>query len=375
MDTISNSSAQKSVKESLDSSRRQAWVDIAKGLGIVLVVSGHALGGIIDGPKINDAEMLQLPFLFIYTFHMPLFFIIAGIFIERRVVSSPRKVVDDAFNRTLRAYLIWSFIQFTVIYFLGSSLNHPVTEAYIPRIIGILWRPVSQYWFLYSLIIMQFLALLFVPRFGAFAFLVAAIFLRIIFQIFGLPTIEILGTVINFNTVAIGGFFNFCLWFALGGYLGPKLLKWSASPMTLLFLMLTASVNWIISMALFTQPLFNGSQSGWFQKLPGESISLFAKGYKFIPSALFGSIAVILLSMYIQGPAGRLLQYVGKRSMSIFLLHVLMVAGSRMLIVRLFPQIEAVVLAYVTIGFGVILPLAAFETARKLNLVRVLALL
>ena len=79
--------------------------------------------------------------------------------------------------------------------------------------------------------------------------------------------------------------------------------------------------------------------------------------------------------MYIQGPAGRLLQYVGKRSMSIFLLHVLMVAGSRMLIVRLFPQIEAVVLAYVTIGFGVILPLAAFETARKLNLVRVLALL
>ena len=145
--------------------------------------------------------------------------------------------------------------------------------------------------------------------------------------------------------------------------------------MTLLFLMLTASVNWIISMALFTQPLFNGSQSGWFQKLPGESISLFANGYKFIPSALFGSIAVILLSMYIQGPAGRLLQYVGKRSMSIFLLHVLMVAGSRMLIVRLFPQIEAVVLAYVTIGFGVILPLAAFETARKLNLVRVLALL
>lgn len=49
----------------IDSNNRIAWVDIAKGIGIVLVLIGH----------ISQNKNLHY---FIYSFHMPLFFIISG---------------------------------------------------------------------------------------------------------------------------------------------------------------------------------------------------------------------------------------------------------------------------------------------------------
>ena len=48
-------------------------IDAAKGLGIVLVVVGHTLGGIIDSDLDEYGIVLRYAFLFIYTFHMPLF--------------------------------------------------------------------------------------------------------------------------------------------------------------------------------------------------------------------------------------------------------------------------------------------------------------
>ncbi|HAH08772.1 MAG TPA: hypothetical protein DCL54_04745 [Alphaproteobacteria bacterium] len=48
---------------------REIWIDAAKGIGIILVVVAHAL--ILD----NQLDMLER---FIYLFHMPLFFMLAG---------------------------------------------------------------------------------------------------------------------------------------------------------------------------------------------------------------------------------------------------------------------------------------------------------
>lgn len=47
------------------STTRIPWIDIAKGIGIILVVLGHASGASIVGK-------------YIYSFHMPLFFILSG---------------------------------------------------------------------------------------------------------------------------------------------------------------------------------------------------------------------------------------------------------------------------------------------------------
>ena len=48
--------------------QRNVAIDILKGIGIILVLTAHALEGFVSQ--------------FAYTFHMPLFFIVTGLFIS-----------------------------------------------------------------------------------------------------------------------------------------------------------------------------------------------------------------------------------------------------------------------------------------------------
>ena len=57
---------------------RDITFDIAKGIGIVLVVIGHYIP--------DNAPSWYIGFVsFVYHFHMPLFFMIAGFFYERSI--------------------------------------------------------------------------------------------------------------------------------------------------------------------------------------------------------------------------------------------------------------------------------------------------
>ena len=53
--------------------KRIEWLDIAKGIGILLVILGHCL-------NIN-----QRSFHLIFTFHMPLFFLLSGYVFKDKV--------------------------------------------------------------------------------------------------------------------------------------------------------------------------------------------------------------------------------------------------------------------------------------------------
>src|SRR5262249_26319087 len=64
---------------------RVQWVDAARGLAILLVVFGHAAGGLIDASGSDSALPLRYLFLGVYTFHMPVFFFLSGLFVEQRL--------------------------------------------------------------------------------------------------------------------------------------------------------------------------------------------------------------------------------------------------------------------------------------------------
>ena len=51
--------------------QRNESIDILKGIGIVLVLTAHSLEGFVSQ--------------FAYTFHMPLFFIVTGLFISEYI--------------------------------------------------------------------------------------------------------------------------------------------------------------------------------------------------------------------------------------------------------------------------------------------------
>jgi fucose 4-O-acetylase-like acetyltransferase len=78
---------------------RNNMIDIAKGIGIILVVIGH-----------NNVLLSHFDYLksFIYSFHMPLFFILSGIYLK-----SDSKLFDFIFNRCngiLKPYIFGAFL-------------------------------------------------------------------------------------------------------------------------------------------------------------------------------------------------------------------------------------------------------------------------
>ena len=77
--------------------KRDSVISIAKGIAIILMVIGHA-------------EAPELLTNFIYTFHMPLFFIAAGYFFNRKYLSDPWTFISKRIKGLYFPFVKWSMI-------------------------------------------------------------------------------------------------------------------------------------------------------------------------------------------------------------------------------------------------------------------------
>lgn len=129
--------------------RRSDWVDVAKGLGIVLVVYGHVARGLMSSGLAPDAAWLRMVDRGIYMFHMPLFFFLAGFFFwsSRRQRSAPA-FMRGKVETIVYPYLLWSLLQGGLEVALSRFTNGAATSE---QVLGLLWLPRAQFWFLYSL--------------------------------------------------------------------------------------------------------------------------------------------------------------------------------------------------------------------------------
>jgi len=132
-------------------SKRIEYLDIAKGIGILLVVLGH-----------NDFEVISL-FIqrLIYSFHMPLFFFLSGYFINS---SAP---FFDFFKKRFNALLKPFFFTIFLIYFTSVSFEKMGFNMAITRTIKSLYGSGHyldwvQLWFLPHLFVVSLYAFLFI---------------------------------------------------------------------------------------------------------------------------------------------------------------------------------------------------------------------
>src|SRR4051794_36832842 len=66
---------------------RVEWIDTAKGIAIILVVVGHDLRGLMAAGILPRAGATEIIDGWIYAFHMPLFFVLAGFFVPHTFVD------------------------------------------------------------------------------------------------------------------------------------------------------------------------------------------------------------------------------------------------------------------------------------------------
>ncbi|MTV83324.1 acyltransferase family protein [Secundilactobacillus folii] len=122
--------------------KRIEWVDMAKAIGMIAVVTGHAIH-----PLVNQHPMMSTAFSAIYWWHMPLFFIISGFFLKpiQQGWQGFKAFLGKRIFPNVRTYLVAGGIlilishflraqtwKYTALYFVrllygGATLNHELS--------------------------------------------------------------------------------------------------------------------------------------------------------------------------------------------------------------------------------------------------------
>lgn len=133
--------------------------DVAKGLCIVLVVFGHAERGLNGSGAPPHFTLLGFADYAIYTFHMPFFFFVSGLFFSGQN-TAPNDFFAKLGKNIAYPYLLWSVLHGSLMVMMGH-LGLTNTTIDFTRVLGILWNPISPFWFLYALFFCQLASYIF----------------------------------------------------------------------------------------------------------------------------------------------------------------------------------------------------------------------
>jgi fucose 4-O-acetylase-like acetyltransferase len=335
-----------------DAHSRVLVIDAMKGAGIALVVLGHAFVGLLAARLAPADGWMAWTHDAIYLFHMPLFFLLSGLFAARRGDDSPSQFLRWLSLGLLWPYLLWSVLQLGVIHLAGDAVNTPHAMS-AGRVVALLWLPASQYWFLHALAMFHVLAW------------VSA---RLGWQRFWLLGALLLQAALwwpDFRATIFGSYLPYLAWFALGAVLtGARL-------------------------ASLLEEGRQRLQRGWpVLALPAAAAVMFLlqaqdlRGldahYK--SSATLGAQAtgIVLVGLVVLACARAApslqaaLAWLGRRSMPIFLVHVMVVAGCRIVVMKLAPGTSAEVLLVISTVLGLLLPCWMAMAAQRAGLTQAL---
>ena len=132
---------------------RITWIDLVRGVAIVLVVLGHIITNGQSSGILQENLWLKVHDI-VYSFHMPLFFFISGYL--AKYVKEEFKTNTKRFLRKeiclIIPYVVFSFLYLTSkVLFAGSCAVVHSTSLSELFYIGI--KPIGEYWFLYALIV------------------------------------------------------------------------------------------------------------------------------------------------------------------------------------------------------------------------------
>lgn len=131
---------------------RLTWIDYARGIAIILVAYRHNFEGLREsGFPVGNYTVLEYANIFFFSFRMPLFFIISGIFVagslKKRGISD---FIETKARTILYPYFVWGFLQLSLQMIFSKYTNgHPTPFDYLH--LFYLPRELAQFWYLYAL--------------------------------------------------------------------------------------------------------------------------------------------------------------------------------------------------------------------------------
>lgn len=314
---------------------RIAWLDYAKAIGITLVVLGHVISGIGQTPGLVISEPYKLLNAFIYSFHMPLFFALAGYVVQLRPAATTGAVLRETFWSLVVPYFVWSTLWIGMKVALSDYTDNPVT---LGRLQSILWEPIGHMWFLYQLFLIRlcwYAIERLLPMRGRLLVLALAAAASLAFAVHDIDELTPWFFLQNFA------------FFGIGLLVLPRLAR-SLSGYGLVLLASAAIAAWG---AVFLASGVLGA--------PATGPLL----------ALTGMLAVVLLTQALPNPDScplRLFAYLGEASLAIYVMHLFVTTASRKALAAAGLMSEATVLLVAT-PLGILVPALAYLCVLRLS--------
>ncbi len=140
--------------------KRHDWVDAARGVCIILVVSMH-----FDEMHFSNLQVPELAKRFwdyltsiARPARMPTFFLISGFLASTAISKEFWEVFEKRFLKLYYLYLVWAFIAVLALWVLFRELSLDSIVDFSHRILAELFYPRTQLWFIYGLIIFFWIA-------------------------------------------------------------------------------------------------------------------------------------------------------------------------------------------------------------------------
>jgi fucose 4-O-acetylase-like acetyltransferase len=307
---------------------RFQWVDIAKGIGIILVVYGHVVRG-LHSSKIIGEQIFYFSDTLVYSFHMPLFFVLAGLFFMKSMGKyTSGKLFVEKCKTILYPYIIWSLFQTGTKIMLSKFTNGGEELNSLNSLLTCLFIPRAQFWFLFALFFINLFNLLLISVFRHI-WLIISIIIGLVYYLFPV------------SLFVFSNALHYLIFFNIGILASNILLNNS-------FLKTASKLSFLVISIL----LFLIVEYVYVCK------SLRISFYSLI-TALTGLFLVIQTAYKIdtyRGFPSKLLNFVGRYSLEIYILHILVVGGIRILL-SVFLGVQNVVI-HITLGTlcGVLIP-------------------
>lgn len=319
---------------------RKGWLDTARGLGIILVVFGHAERGLVMSGILTGSAWTSVDKA-IYSFHMPLFMLLAGLNIPHSLRRGTKNFLSSKAYSIAYPYFVWSIIYGCILAYFSHVTNSTFS---IMDLTKILWQPITPFWFLYAMMVYCVLWALIANKTLLWAIVVFALvileFARVSYftqqLLFELP------------------------FFAVGARFGNHITSLHAAPR--LAITSLALIIWVALLIL--QPA----------DAPAPYLSVLS-----LPVAACGIVLSLMAAFWISGPSANILGFLGRYSMPIFVLHIIATGGTRILMDKMLAllhvaRLSGLIYLCACSVSGIVIPLVFYYILRKMSLTSILGL-
>ena len=347
-----------------DKNTRLNWIDYARGIAIILVVYRHMFEGLKNTQSLKDAGVdmnsylfLEQANIFFFSFRMPLFFLVSGVFIGASLAKRGfGALVGNKARTILYPYFLWGIIQITIQIAFSAFINSKKSILdytyllYVPR-------EVEQFWYLYALFNVTIL----------YAFLKSKTNLTSFHQI-GIGLVLFLTSALfsqyGIECGFISDIFHYYIFLALGDGLSQLILK---GKLREFFFSWKALLLLIIPFA-FTQYYFLTTNIDHRDISPKYLYVEYYQPLMYLLVSLTGCSFVIAFSSLLERyNVANWLRYLGKHSLYIYVMHVIVFAATRVILMRFLHVYNVYILMAVCITAGLVVPIIFYRITKKLG--------